>query len=66
MVFASVPLTRSANDISVLVEGDLDATESNSDLRPLEPPRFAVSLLSVPDREFSAVSKRVMNPTATS
>lgn len=61
-----MPLTKSADDVSVLAEGDLEAFESSSSLRLLEPPGLAVALLSVSERACSAAPKRFKKPAATS
>lgn len=66
VICASVSLTKLAKDISVLAEGDLESTESNSNLRPLGPPRSVVAPLFVPDWASFVVSKRVKKPVATS
>lgn len=63
---ATVPLTESTEDVSVLAETDLEATESISDLRPLGLPGYSVAPHSVPDRSSSAVSKCIKKPAAMS
>lgn len=66
LVCASVPLTKRVEDVSVLDESSLEATEFNLDLCPLGPPISAVAPLSVPDRASSAVSKCIKKSAATS
>lgn len=49
VVCASVPSSKSAKECGVSPDGDLEATEFNLDLRPLEPNESAVAFLSAPN-----------------
>lgn len=66
MVFVSVPLSKSAKGISVLAEGDPEATASVLKPYLLKPRGSDVAPLSVPERASSAVPKRVKKPVARS
>lgn len=61
-ILSSVPLTKSTNDVSGVSKGDLEATKSNSDLRPLGLTGSAAAFVSVPYRASSAVPKRIKKP----
>lgn len=65
MVYAIVSFANLAKVVGVSAEGDSEATESNSYLRPLEPLGSIVVLLSVPSQASSAVIKRAKMPAAT-
>lgn len=55
-----------AKYVNVLPEGDLEITESNSDLHSLGPFGFAAFFLYVPLWTSSAIPSRVKKPAATS
>lgn len=51
-----------AEDVSIPIESDVNATVTNSDLLPLEPPLPAVDILSVLDQRFTSITMRTMKP----
>lgn len=65
MVWASFPLTKSAVNVSVLAQGDVEATESILDIHPLGPSGSTFLSLSVPDRASSVFPKHVKRSAAT-
>lgn len=66
VVCASVPLTRSAKDISVPAEDDQVAIESNSNLCSLWPLGSAVAPLSVPEQASYSVTRLAKKLVAAS
>lgn len=50
LLCSSALFSKRTGDVSVPIECDLEAAESNSDLRPLEPFRAVLAPLSVPDK----------------
>lgn len=65
-VYASVPFIMMDEGVSFFEEGDLEVTKSYSDHHLLDPPGFAVSLLSVLVWTSFAVPKRVKKSAASS
>lgn len=66
VVFASMPLTKLVGDVIVPAESNLQAIESNLDLRPLRPFEFSIAPFRVLSQASSAVTKRAKKPAATS
>lgn len=58
-------MTKSVKVVSVPAEGDLKATELNSDLRSLGTSRSSITSLSVHDQMTSAVSNLTKKPATT-
>lgn len=62
MVCARVPLAKSAKNVSVRAEGNLEAIEFSSDPHMSGLPGSAVALLSAPDGAFPDVTRRAKRP----